>query len=297
MIQFHAQPPDRFADLIVSLATNAIQIDIASAYVKRSGLSLLCDALRTPRKVRLITTVHGSVSDLQALLQAEAEATGRVEARVCTTTNLFHPKIYTISMREVVHVIIGSANLSAGGFADNCEAVVHIEGSRDDPFIADVNSYFENLWISHAMPVSRYLAEHPEYGVAASPLEPALTPRQREVLATKMPDTRLSFRQRVGRSVMLRCQITVPQKFREAILESGFCRRHSKRRVELCLWSGVEAPGIIYHSTNDTTDYCQIYVQNPSEHRDVLQLLSQQQVVQVEIDLENGVISISPVST
>jgi phosphatidylserine/phosphatidylglycerophosphate/cardiolipin synthase-like enzyme len=63
---------------------------------------------------------------------------------VCNSIETFHPKIYAVSYGESCTVLIGSANLTAGGLQDNFEATARI----DDPsgaIMEDVTFHINDL--------------------------------------------------------------------------------------------------------------------------------------------------------
>jgi hypothetical protein len=53
----------------------------------------------------------------------------------------FHPKIYLFSRGDRFDAIIGSSNLTRGGFERNLEANVHVSGSTNDAYFCQLNRF------------------------------------------------------------------------------------------------------------------------------------------------------------
>ena len=57
----------------------------------------------------------------------------------------FHPKLYVFRRRDQFDAVVGSSNLTHGGFGRNVEANVHLAGSTSDPRFAQLTKFIEQL--------------------------------------------------------------------------------------------------------------------------------------------------------
>lgn len=67
---------------------------------------------------------------------------------VAVTSGVFHPKMSVLSSLDECHVLVGSGNLTFGGWGGNCEIVEHLHPSFAADAIADVADFFEPLTVS-----------------------------------------------------------------------------------------------------------------------------------------------------
>lgn len=65
------------------------------------------------------------------------------EARGGTT---FHPKAYLFIKKRRFDAIVGSSNLTRGGFEGNVELNLHLSGSTRDPCFKDLSDYIRQQW-------------------------------------------------------------------------------------------------------------------------------------------------------
>jgi hypothetical protein len=75
------------------------------------------------------------------------ELRGRSALRVVPDTGgVFHPKILIGLKRMEARVLLGSSNLTAGGFSGNTEVNVLLAGSKDDPTISKLIEFVDAQW-------------------------------------------------------------------------------------------------------------------------------------------------------
>lgn len=83
---------------------------------------------------------------LELLLARERNsASPRIHVKLASTASTFHPKVWIIENGQDphAHVIVGSANLSNGGFESNIECSAYL----DSPGVAtDMQDWFDDLW-------------------------------------------------------------------------------------------------------------------------------------------------------
>jgi HKD family nuclease len=106
----------RFDELLKS----ATSVDIAVAWITSCGeLDRLC-AVASTKPVRVVVGLTGNATHPVALRTLRAAAAVRVGYGQPRT---FHPKLYLFRSMGSTTAWIGSANLTTGGFALNCELV------------------------------------------------------------------------------------------------------------------------------------------------------------------------------
>jgi HKD family nuclease len=138
--------------------------DAAVAFVRRSGIDV-APGLRDfaeSRRLRLLAGTDFSQTEIEAvddLSRAGADSRVFVEgfARSCppASARTFHPKIYLATQGRRVIAIVGSANLTRGGFFLNREACIRVEGDPEEPILRETARYFESLWNNpYAVPVN-----------------------------------------------------------------------------------------------------------------------------------------------
>jgi hypothetical protein len=87
--------------------------------------------------------------DLLELLCARQEQSTQphFQVRLAPTTPMFHPKVWVIEHEGSADAIVGSANLSFGGFASNTEC----SGYFSDPEITEsLRNWFDSIWTTSA---------------------------------------------------------------------------------------------------------------------------------------------------
>jgi HKD family nuclease len=65
----------------------------------------------------------------------------------------FHPKLYLFENGGLCCCVMGSSNFTSGGFADNTELNICIEGRASDPFFQQVRTFIEEQ-VNHSEPIS-----------------------------------------------------------------------------------------------------------------------------------------------
>ena len=116
-----------------------------AAWAQTSGLRLLEPELRELRSrgvpSQLLIGIDGGIATREALtLSLELFTEVRVLHDVGRRT--FHPKVYCVETADAVHAILGSSNLTGGGFERNYEANVLL---RIDRSVADDLATYRSL--------------------------------------------------------------------------------------------------------------------------------------------------------
>jgi len=144
-------PGAQFPAKIVRLMQTGVGIDLAIAFINERGLKLLYEAIERSLKrkapVRFLVSLEMNISTPAALqrLKRLERYTG-FELR-CFARNggieMFHGKFLIIKNSPRPHVVIGSSNLTGGGYLNNAELNVLLEDSQ---IVADTQRYFDGLW-------------------------------------------------------------------------------------------------------------------------------------------------------
>lgn len=67
---------------------------------------------------------------------------------VAVANGVFHPKISVLSSADDCHVLVGSGNLTFGGWGGNCEILEHLHPTFAADAIADAADFFELMPVS-----------------------------------------------------------------------------------------------------------------------------------------------------
>jgi HKD family nuclease len=91
---------------------------------------------------------------LDFLYQLKCEYSGQVDVRIFSTMDnktIFHPKVYWLDANNRKAIVIGSANVTAGGLTNNFEVSVQLdlEAITDEKLLEEL----EFLWMSYSSPL------------------------------------------------------------------------------------------------------------------------------------------------
>lgn len=165
--------PDEF-DFIQALR-QASSIRAAIAFGHMTGWRKVENALRasSAKSIRILLG--------QAFLQTEPDVldelytlkSGSFQGRLAPSRPTFHPKVWMIETPSATHLIIGSANLSYGGFVGNTECSAYLKGPQSSEAIS---SWFDGLW-KRSSPLTDELCRkyREQYNKAAAPRAKART--------------------------------------------------------------------------------------------------------------------------
>lgn len=126
---------------------------VAVAYSRNSGISRiyneLSDFANNGGKTSVIAGIDQSNTSYQALVNLKTFAKENLFIHHDRNFDItFHPKVYLFGNKEIEKVIVGSSNLTAGGFFLNYEANIGVtldtsKNSKD--FQKQVSDYWDNL--------------------------------------------------------------------------------------------------------------------------------------------------------
>jgi HKD family nuclease len=101
---------------------DATRVHIAVAYAKRSGVERLLRAGLVPERTKAIIGLGFAQTDPDAVeLLVDGGSDVRLFLGPDPPPERFHPKLYLVEADTRLTVFSGSANLTAGGLADNVE--------------------------------------------------------------------------------------------------------------------------------------------------------------------------------
>lgn len=151
-------------ELLASLRW-ASDVRIATAFAKRSGVSMIINPLKDMLEgggaVQIIYGLDFRITDpgaMQELTSLDAEYDGVTHCAYSgwelAFDHAFHPKFYMCADSVGnAQVIIGSSNLTYGGLWKNVETNVIISGTVADPAIADASAIFSRIRSSQKLVV------------------------------------------------------------------------------------------------------------------------------------------------
>lgn len=131
------------------LIRSADRIQICVAFLKSSGLQTLVDplvrAVARGAKVEIIAgadfylTEPSALERLQKVFRSKKACTIYLTAGSHKST--FHPKLYYFSRGTDRNLVVGSANMTAGGLGANNEVSIHVQFDADCSLAAEIERY------------------------------------------------------------------------------------------------------------------------------------------------------------
>lgn len=125
---------------------SAKSIKLATAFAHWSGWRhLLPHVKKTAGTLKLLTGLSFCQTEPKVLYDwCERSQEGRVEARLfARKQTTFHPKVLLVKNSRRAFVVVGSGNLSNGGFLQNIECGLY---SDDETVFATLDAWFEKLF-------------------------------------------------------------------------------------------------------------------------------------------------------
>lgn len=127
---------------------------LSVAYVREQGIDLIEKMILPYKdKIRFFIGIRNGVTSKQALKRLIRHKIFPIVVDTASTTTIFHPKIFLAYSDEKAKIIIGSANLTAGGLVRNIEASTVIELNlkvkEDKEYLKKLLETFEELEKSH----------------------------------------------------------------------------------------------------------------------------------------------------
>jgi len=148
----------------VELATWATEIRMAYAWAStQGGVGQHWRALPLAKVTRAIIGTHFLQTEPAAIAALMNEAPGRLRV-VSDSGGVFHPKVIVGLNGSEVRAIVGSSNLTGGGFGGNTELNVLLIGTTSDTAIADLLRFLDEAWTHPRVfePTAEWLARYTE---------------------------------------------------------------------------------------------------------------------------------------
>jgi HKD family nuclease len=125
----------------------ATHIDFAVAFIRRSGLSLIKEQLKTimqnAGRVRVISGQDFGYTEPEALHDLMELG---AEVKIFVGEQIFHPKCYIFRNAHKCSAVIGSSNLTSSGIEEGVEWNIAID--NEPVLLEEIVQSFERLWIS-----------------------------------------------------------------------------------------------------------------------------------------------------
>jgi len=147
-----AHPWRRVAFTTYALSLSFFEAVILDALVRGGG-----------REVLILADVQGIRASLS---EQGAQRVGKdyeVEP-VSVSTGVFHPKLSVLSAADECHLLVGSGNLTFGGWGGNCEVLEHLHPSFAADAIEDAANFFDLISVTERI---RFCADEQCAAIAA----------------------------------------------------------------------------------------------------------------------------------
>ncbi|MBG6030792.1 phospholipase D family protein [Proteus hauseri] len=126
------------------------KVFISVAFVRKEGVKKIESKLRSKNSItNMFVGISNGITSKQALSKLLSIGINPYAIDMGTQSNIFHPKVYAVIGEDKATVILGSANLTAGGLSENVEFSSLIEldltSSDDEIYISSLISPFDGL--------------------------------------------------------------------------------------------------------------------------------------------------------
>lgn len=183
----------RVGHQLLTEVSSADRIDVVMAFIRRSGIRPLLDALRRHcergRSLRVLTTTYTGSTEPEALQMLEA-AGAEVRVSFDTTSTRLHAKAWLFHRGGgLPTAYVGSSNLTHSAQVSGLEWNIRVSAARNPDLVAKIAAVFEAYWESgDFVPfvasefAQRVAATKPTTRALLSPVEIRLEPFQERLL-------------------------------------------------------------------------------------------------------------------
>ncbi len=149
-------PKENLEKIITTEIKSAKEIKIAVFFAKKQMYNKLKSKLRRKRAQFVIgcdfyNTEPTVLNDIFEEIKAGASWACKLYNFPISGRKTFHMKVYIFKRGENVTVIIGSSNISEGGFLENFEYNVLMRGKESEPEIKEILANFEEIFDNGVM--------------------------------------------------------------------------------------------------------------------------------------------------
>ena len=164
------------------------------AFARRNGVERIRSNLeKVSDKTRVFIGIRNGITSVQSIFSFLKIGIAPYVVDTASNKITFHPKIYAAYSHAIAHVIIGSANLTAGGLNQNIEASSYIRLDREQQ--AD-EKYFQKLINTiHDLPVA-YPDHVFQVKTARQAVELLREGRLEDEWLTRLPSTNKTYAKR-----------------------------------------------------------------------------------------------------
>ena len=213
---------------------SADRIDLVMAFIRRTGLRPLLEALRRftalGRPLRVLTTTYTGSTELLALEQLQALG-AEVRVSYDTTCTRLHAKAWIFQRNSGCSTAyIGSSNLTHSAQIAGLEWNVRVSGTRNPEVLRKMSAMFESYWengdfrpLDRAEFIALSAQQTPAGLAMLSPIEVRLEPFQERLLE------QIAMARDQGRHRNLLVSATGTGKTVMAAVDYAGLRRHLKR--------------------------------------------------------------------
>ena len=140
----------RVGHQILQEIASADRIDLVMAFIRRTGINPLMDALRRHiddgKPLRVLTTVFTGSTEAEAIA-ALLKIGGQVRVSYDTTSTRLHAKAWLFHRDSGYSTAyVGSSNLTHSAQVSGLEWNVRVSGARNRPVIDKIAAVFESYW-------------------------------------------------------------------------------------------------------------------------------------------------------
>lgn len=153
---------DNHLDAIVSVLqlpkiTGAV---LSVAFVRTAGVINILDLLRgLGKKATIYAGIRNGITSAQALKMLLDSGVNVYTVDTGTVNKIFHPKLYFAKSKNSSRLLVGSANLTAGGLSSNIEVSLALDldmNNKDHSYLADsVSATFADMVSKHPRNVEK----------------------------------------------------------------------------------------------------------------------------------------------
>ena len=129
---------------------SADRIDLVMAFIRRTGINPIMDALRrhleAGKSLRVLTTVFTGSTEAEAI-EALQEIGAKVRVSYDTTSTRLHAKAWLFHRESGYSTAyVGSSNLTHSAQVSGMEWNVRVSGARNRPVVDKIAAVFESYW-------------------------------------------------------------------------------------------------------------------------------------------------------